>query len=500
MRHLIVAALLSSTALIPTASIAQTERQKAPAASSAATTSQGQVNAEQFVREAAISDMFEIQSSQLAGHKSQDQKVKQFATDVTQDHTKASNELKSAAQEAKSVQVPNALDDEHKEKLQQLQQANGRQFDQLYAQMQLQGHQKAVGLFQNYAQNGDNPQLKQFAQKTLPVLQHHLQMAENLPEVRAEQNQPGQQAQESGRVVVQEPAPSVRVEQAAPQVTVQQPRPQVSVRQPQPEITVRMPPPTITVQQPQPEITVRMPNPEVKVTMPQPHVAVNQPQPKVQVEQPKEAPQVQVQREQPQVQLQPGQEANVNVEKAQQPQVHFEQNGQPKVQYSMTGQPKVNYEQAEPGDTQHQARTTQDEERAAARQQAVRNQQAARQDTTTGATQPAEAAQGQRQPVTAAQIDKMKLYNDHGDQLGNVDHVILGSDNEPHIVIGHGGFLGLGEKQVAIPLGNTVVRGDRLVTHGVTDDQIKAMASWDSKAGNYQELKGNQTVEVTVVR
>ena len=37
-------------------------------------------------------------------------------------------------------------------------------------------------------------------------------------------------------------------------------------------------------------------------------------------------------------------------------------------------------------------------------------------------------------------------------------------------------------------------------THGVTDDQIKAMASWDSKAGNYQELKGNQMVEVTVVR
>ena len=46
--------------------------------------------------------------------------------------------------------------------------------------------------------HGDNPQLKQFAQKTLPVLQHHLQMAQNLPEMRAEQNQPSQQGQESG--------------------------------------------------------------------------------------------------------------------------------------------------------------------------------------------------------------------------------------------------------------------------------------------------------------
>jgi SAM-dependent methyltransferase len=86
------------------------------------------------------------------------------------------------------------------------------------------------------------------------------------------------------------------------------------------------------------------------------------------------------------------------------------------------------------------------------------------------------------------------------DQLGDVEHVILVNDNEPYVVIGHGGFLGLGEKQVAIALDNTVVQGDRLVTHGLTDDQIKAMASWDSKAGNYHELKGNQMAEVTVVR
>jgi putative membrane protein len=97
------------------------------------------------VREAAISDMFEIQSSQLAGQKSLDQQVKQFANDVTQDH-RTSNELKSAAQEAKNVQVPNALDQEHKEKLQQLQQANGRQFDQLYAQMQYPGARPLVAV------------------------------------------------------------------------------------------------------------------------------------------------------------------------------------------------------------------------------------------------------------------------------------------------------------------------------------------------------------------
>ena len=47
--------------------------------------------------------------------------------------------------------------------------------------MQLQGHQQAVALFQNYAQNGSDPELKTIAQQTLPTLQQHLQMAQKLP-------------------------------------------------------------------------------------------------------------------------------------------------------------------------------------------------------------------------------------------------------------------------------------------------------------------------------
>ncbi len=78
--------------------------------------------------------------------------------------------------------------------LQQLQQASGENFNRPYVQMQLNGHQKAVALFEQYAQNGDNPQLKQFAQQTVPTLRDHLQM---ITKVRSEMFPPDRVANPS---------------------------------------------------------------------------------------------------------------------------------------------------------------------------------------------------------------------------------------------------------------------------------------------------------------
>ena len=46
--------------------------------------------------------------------------------------------------------------------------------------MQVDAHKSAVSLFQRYAKGGDNTKLKDWAQKTLPTLQHHLEMADML--------------------------------------------------------------------------------------------------------------------------------------------------------------------------------------------------------------------------------------------------------------------------------------------------------------------------------
>lgn len=131
-----------------------------------------------FVHEAAISDMFEIQSSKLAEQRTSGP-TKSFAQRMIADHTKTSSELKSLAQKAK-VEVPTRLDAAHQKMLDKLQSLQGKDFASRYHSDQDSGHKEAVALFERYAKGGEDAQLKQFAQTTLPTLKEHRGMAENL--------------------------------------------------------------------------------------------------------------------------------------------------------------------------------------------------------------------------------------------------------------------------------------------------------------------------------
>jgi len=190
-----VATCLVATALGASPALAQTSPtpgSNPPAAGTqvptASATAQN-VSAADFVSQAANSDMFEIQSSQLALNKAQDAKVHDFVQRMINDHTQASERLKAAA---KGQTLPTSLDQEHAQKLQQLQQVPADGFTRSYVQMQFEGHQKAVSLFENYAQHGDNSDLKQFAQGTLPTLREHLQMVSQLQNAGARPAQAGQ--------------------------------------------------------------------------------------------------------------------------------------------------------------------------------------------------------------------------------------------------------------------------------------------------------------------
>lgn len=133
-----------------------------------------------FVSEAAIGGMFEIQSSQLAQQKGSAAE-RTFAERMIEDHTKASNELKSLVQNG-SVQAtfPTTLDDATQKKLDQLKSLSGAEFNKTYADDQISAHKDAVSLFERYAKGGDNAALKQWASATLPTLRRHLEMAQDM--------------------------------------------------------------------------------------------------------------------------------------------------------------------------------------------------------------------------------------------------------------------------------------------------------------------------------
>ncbi len=140
------------------------------------------VSTQQFVQMAAMSDLYEVESSKLAAEKAQSQETKRFAKEMIEDHQKTTQELKSHVQKTNlsGVSMPTQLDQKHQQMLNELKQASGQQFDALYEDQQHQAHMQAINLFRSYGQTGDNPELRQWAQKTLPELQKHFQKTEAL--------------------------------------------------------------------------------------------------------------------------------------------------------------------------------------------------------------------------------------------------------------------------------------------------------------------------------
>jgi putative membrane protein len=163
-------AFAAAPALVPPGAGAQT-----------ATMQSSQMTAPMFVQMIAMSDMFEIQSSQAALKNSKDAEVQKFAQTMIDHHTKMSAELKAAVQAGNvSAQIPTSLSGEKAQTLQQLSSLSGEKFDAMYWKAQVQGHQEALQLAQSYAKNGDNAALRQHAEKGTPIIEQHLKMAQKM--------------------------------------------------------------------------------------------------------------------------------------------------------------------------------------------------------------------------------------------------------------------------------------------------------------------------------
>jgi putative membrane protein len=135
-----------------------------------------------FVQKAAMSDMYEVQAGKVAADKGQSDAVKEFGKQMVDAHTKTTQELTGIVK-TKNIKVdpPTKLDAKHQKLIDDLNSASAEDFDKAYAKQQVDAHQEAVDLFKKYAGKGDDPDVKQFAEKTLPTIQHHLDEAKKLP-------------------------------------------------------------------------------------------------------------------------------------------------------------------------------------------------------------------------------------------------------------------------------------------------------------------------------
>ena len=167
-----------------------------------------------FVKDAAIASMAEIDLGRMALEKGADANVKKFAQMMIDDHTKALDSLKTVATESK-VEIPAQVDDDHREKAEKAGSKSGMDFDRDYADMMVEGHENFVNKLESridkdtlskwkaehaepaagkkpeakgetvavMAEKSDNPvtfRLNQWAADTYPTAFAHLQAAKEM--------------------------------------------------------------------------------------------------------------------------------------------------------------------------------------------------------------------------------------------------------------------------------------------------------------------------------
>lgn len=129
-----------------------------------------------FVVQAASGGMMEVALGKLALQKAASDEVKNFGQVMVTDHSKANTELEKLAG-TKSIVLPKAPLPKHQKHIDHLSSLNGAEFDKAYMSMMVKDHQEDISKFQEAAKSQTEPEIKAFAQKTLPVLQKHLDLA-----------------------------------------------------------------------------------------------------------------------------------------------------------------------------------------------------------------------------------------------------------------------------------------------------------------------------------
>jgi putative membrane protein len=133
----------------------------------------------EFIDDASAKGMADIEASRLAHQKSESKEIKDFTIIVINDRTTANQHL---AKIARQLDLPVAPREEVVDKAKALmpQVHEGDSFDQAYAASQVKTTQEAIEQLEQEAQTTDIPEIKAFAEETLPKLQNHLQMARAL--------------------------------------------------------------------------------------------------------------------------------------------------------------------------------------------------------------------------------------------------------------------------------------------------------------------------------
>jgi len=126
-----------------------------------------------FAAKAAAGNLAEIEMGNLAIKNGKSKRVKNFGWMMVKDHGKANNKLMAMAT-AKKLILPTAPGADEQKMLTELAKKSGNDFDKAYVSMMIDDHKNDVSDFTSASTKIQDPDIKAYAKKTLPVLQKHL--------------------------------------------------------------------------------------------------------------------------------------------------------------------------------------------------------------------------------------------------------------------------------------------------------------------------------------
>lgn len=133
----------------------------------------------EFFNKAAQGGLMEVEAAKLAKDRASSADVKSLAETLERDHSAGNQKLMQIAQE-KGLEAPK-LDSKHQKELDKLSKLKGEEFDKAFLQrVGMKDHKEDIKLFEREAKDGNDAQLKAFAQEQLPTLRNHLAMIEKM--------------------------------------------------------------------------------------------------------------------------------------------------------------------------------------------------------------------------------------------------------------------------------------------------------------------------------
>lgn len=373
-QHLAIAALATALAALPLVGAAAQE-----ATTGATATGAELPQAEmQFVEKAAGDGKAEVELGEMAVDKASAQEVKDFAQRMIDDHTQANEQLIEIA-EQKQLEIPDELPPEAQEAKQRLEGLSEAEFDRAYMEHMVMDHEKAVALFEEQANAGQDPELQKFAQDTLPKLQEHLELAQQINmQLTQIAGASGDQAEPSAGSPEEMTAPAAGAGAAA----------------------------------------------------------------------------------------------------------------------TAEEDPMTDADTSIPDTQSHDTPVTESNDASAGATAAAGAAGAGAATTSAGDMQQAAAPASPFGTMTADEIIGQDVKNDSGESIGEIQDIVINQQDQAVLaVVSVGGFLGIGEKHVAVPF-DRLQKGqdDSVVMSGMTEDELKQMPAYDEDTGTFEQFPRDQTL------